>query len=175
MSDNQLPNHDNNAPNEDFGLSDREREAAYLQVTGQYKKKEIADELGADESTLWRWRQKPNYQAFLAHLREDRHRQLDDRLRSLGARAAVELVILKINEGDKEAALRLLEGLGHLGGSRPRYGPTDPEERRRRQELDNLLDLITQLAQAELVEGAVDTLADELQDALPTNGRSQPE
>jgi putative insertion element HTH domain-containing protein len=68
---------------------------------------EVAGELGADRSTLWRWRQQPDFQAELARRREELWAGSFERAYALISQG-LDVVADALDEGDSRAALAFL-------------------------------------------------------------------
>lgn len=94
------------------GMDDRKRLAAELMVSG-LSKKEVAEKVGIDESTLWRWQRQEGFAAFLDQLRADALQEMHDQVRMV-ARLSLRAVGDAVIEGDPEIALKYL-GLARAG------------------------------------------------------------
>jgi hypothetical protein len=85
---------------------------------------EVAQAVGCDRVTLWRWSQEPGFVAALNQRRQDLWHATSDRLRSLLPRA-FDVIDEALAAGDSRSALGLLKlaGVGHI--ELGRVGPTE--------------------------------------------------
>ena len=107
-------------------LSDPQVRAIDLLLLGRGVQ-EIADEVGVDRSTLWRWRQIPAFQAELNRRREALWSGYTDRIRSL-LKMSLEVLEMALDQGDVTTARELVKGVGLLQAAGAPGGYTDPRD-----------------------------------------------
>lgn len=119
-----------NCPHHSQGLQGQQARAAELLKSGKYTRKEVAKQVGVDQSTLWRWRQK--YPELEEAAKEgDRTQYVEvvdawiERLKA-GEHSASEIIFYlknksRILEGEDWRDTREVEHSGEIG-----TGPSKP-------------------------------------------------
>jgi uncharacterized small protein (DUF1192 family) len=88
-------------------LDPRRLRAADLISLGQTDA-EVAQELGVDRTSLWRWRQQPAFQVELERRRDELWTTSLDRLPQLLA-SALDVVAAALDHGDRNVAMQILK------------------------------------------------------------------
>jgi hypothetical protein len=117
---------DTTACNETHTLTAKQLRAVDLLASGN-SEREVAEMVGCDRATLWRWRKRnAAFQGALNARRDELWSTSLDRLRALMPRALA-VVETAIEAGDRQSALALLRltGIGSVDLSR--VGAVDPE------------------------------------------------
>jgi transposase-like protein len=119
---------------EDPTLSPRQEAAVELLVGGASFQL-VAETLGVNPSSLWRWRRTPHFEASLNRRRQEVWSQIHDGLRALVMKG-VEAAAAKVEQGDEQLLLATLQLARGSVGKLWNIGPDDPDELIRRKGVD---------------------------------------
>ncbi len=146
-------------------LKAKQFQAAALVASGNTDEA-IAEELGIDRSTVWRWRTRsPSFQAEVNRHRESLNASISDKLRETMLAAVGTMAELLATSADQTIRLKAATVLLQLVPHSLEPGPTDPREIMRplaEQRQADMHDLANTLKHAMEGTKAVITLCDEM-------------
>ena len=86
-------------------LNDNQQKALPLLLMGE-NNKNVANKLGVDENTIYRWRNDPNFKNILNEMRRQSLESIERQLHSLGSKAITELTFLLENATNENNKLK---------------------------------------------------------------------